>query len=230
VVWARVTRGDPNYDIVMMDVADPSSRRVVHEGQGAVGPVDISPDGRSLLLQRYLSANSSELFLLDLASGRLTEINPQAEDVAYGGGEFTPDGRAILVTSDQGSDTQRLVRIDLATGRPTPISPADLRWDVSGFDLSDDGRRLAYLTNEDGWSRLTLMDYPSGRVRPAPALPRGVAGGLDWAPDNRRLALTLSTHNASATFTSTTRERTASPAGPSANWAASIPPRSSSQA
>jgi hypothetical protein len=36
VAWARVTRGDPNYDIVVMNPADPSSRRVVHEGAGAI--------------------------------------------------------------------------------------------------------------------------------------------------------------------------------------------------
>ncbi|MBW3560246.1 MAG: prolyl oligopeptidase family serine peptidase [Proteobacteria bacterium] len=195
LAWARVSRGDPNYDIVVMDAADPASRRVVHEGQGAISPLDISPDGRTLLLGRYRSITDSELFLLDLASGRLTEINPRPEEVAYGGGEFTPDGRSVVTLSDQGSDVQRLVQLDLATGRPAPISATDLRWNVESFDLSDDGRRLAYAINEDGWSRIVVQDFRTRRALPAPGLPRGVVGGLEWAPDNRRLAITLSTPN-----------------------------------
>jgi len=192
LAWARVSPGDPNYDIVVMDAADPGSRRVVHEGQGAITPLDISPDGRTLLLGRYRSVTDSERFLLDLASGRLTEINPQPGEIAYGGGEFTPDGRSIVLLSDQGSDFQRLVRIDPATGRSTPISPADLRWNVESFDLSDDGARLAYAVNEDGWSRLVVQDFRTGRALPRPQLPRAVMGGLEWAPDNRRLAVSLS--------------------------------------
>jgi dipeptidyl aminopeptidase/acylaminoacyl peptidase len=192
LVWSRVSRGDPNYDIVTMTAGDPSSRRVVHEGQGAMSALDISPDGRRLLLGRGISSTSSERFLLDIASGRLTELNPQAEEIAYGGGEFTPDGRSILLLSDQGSDHQRLVQMDLATGRSTPVSPADLRWSVESFDLSDDGRLLAYAVNEDGWSRLVVQDFRTRRALPQPQLPRGVLGGLEWAPDNRRLGLTLS--------------------------------------
>ena len=193
LVWARVSRGDPNYDIMMMDVGDPASRRVVHEGQGAIAPLDISPDGRTLLLGRSYSATNSERFLLDLASGRLTEINPRPEEVAYGGGEFTPDGRAVVLLSDQGSEVLRLVRVELGSNRQVPLSPADSPWEVESFDLSDDGRLLAYALNEDGWSRVVVQDVRTRRALPQPRLPRGVAGGLEWAPDNRRLAVTLST-------------------------------------
>jgi hypothetical protein len=176
LVWARVSRGDPNYDIMMMDVGDPSSRRVVHEGQGAIAPLDISPDGRSLLLGRSYSVNHSERFLLDLASGRLTEINPRSEEVAYGGGEFTPDGRAVVLLSDQGSEVRRLVQLDLTSNRQVPLSPADSRWEVESFDLSDDGRLLAYALNEDGWSRVVVQDFRTRRALPQPQLPRGGRG------------------------------------------------------
>jgi dipeptidyl aminopeptidase/acylaminoacyl peptidase len=169
--WAQVNRGDPNYDIVVMNTADPRSRRVVHEGVGAIAPLDVSPDGRTLLLGRYSSIAESERYLLDIASGRLTELNPTDGKVAYGGGQFLPDGRSVIMTSSQGRDTLRLVQVDTATGRQTPLSP-DLPWDVEAFDVSADGRTLAYSVNEDGFSRVTVQDLRTRRALPQPQLPR----------------------------------------------------------
>ncbi|MDP8916484.1 MAG: alpha/beta fold hydrolase [Pseudomonadota bacterium] len=200
LAWSQVNRGDPDADIVVMNPADPSSRRVVHQGRGSVSPLDVSPDGRTLLLGRYVSAAESERYLLDLASGRLTEINPSDGRIAYGGGEFTPDGRAVIMTSDEGSDVLRLVRYDLQSGAERVLTP-NLRWDVQAFDLSKDGNRLAYVVNEDGFSRLQLDTYRTDRgqwrispvgMRP-PRLPKGVISGVKFSPDGRKLAISLNT-------------------------------------
>lgn len=192
LAWARTTRGDPNIDIQLMTVGEAGSRRVVHEGTGSMSVLDFSPDGRSLLLGRYVSAAESERFLLDIASGRLTEIKPTDRKIAYGGGEFMPDGRSVVLTSDDGSEFARLVRLDLATGRETVLSDST-RWDVTDFDLSDDGRRIAYATNEEGYSRVKVLDARTGRAVRGPELPQGVVGGLKWTPDGRKLAVGLAT-------------------------------------
>eukprot|EP01030_Chromulinospumella_sphaerica_P023252 gene23252-23269_t len=153
LAWARVGKGDPDYDIVTMTVGDPASRRKVLDASGATAPIAISPDGQTLLLGRFISATSGKLYLLDLASGQVKELNPSKTDIAYGGGQFAPDGKSVLVLSDEGSDFKRLVSLDLATGKSTPVSPPDLKWDIEGFDLSPDGRLLAYGVNEGGRSR-----------------------------------------------------------------------------
>jgi len=53
--------------------------------------------------------------------------------------------------------------------------------DVEDFDVSDDGRFIAYVINEDGVSRLRLLDPATGRVRNA-NLPAGDIVGLSIAP------------------------------------------------
>ena len=178
--WTQVTRGDPDYDIVVMKVGAPASRRVVHQGKGAVAPLDVSPDGRTLLLGRYSSIAESERYLLDIASGRLTELNPTDGTIAYGGGEFTPDGRAVVMTSDQGRDALRLVRFDLAGGRQTLLSQ-ESPWGVEAFDISGDGSRIAYATNEEGYSRLHVEPLSGStavpRVRSAPPSTRAASPG-----------------------------------------------------
>lgn len=195
-VWAVSRRGDPDSDIVVADLTKPGERRVAYEGQGALSPLDISPDGKTALLGRYLSITESKRYLLDLATGALKEIAPNAGKVAYDGGEFTPDGRSIILLSDKGSDVMRLVEMNLATGAETVLTPENTsgqKWDVEAFDLSSDGRVLAWSVNEEGYSRIYTRDFRTRRALPQPDLPQGVLAGLKLSSDGSKLAIAMST-------------------------------------
>ena len=194
IAWAYVPSNEPNYDIFVGDPDNARVRRRVFDGEGAVYPVDFSADGAKLLLQRYISAAESHLFVLDIASNGLTRITPDLA-VAYSGGEFTPDGRALITLSDENSQFQRLVRIDLASGARQLLT-ADLGWGVESFDLSPDGRTIAYVVNEAGRSSLRLMDARSLRALPAPQLPPGIVSGVTFDPQSRRIGFTLNSATA----------------------------------
>jgi dipeptidyl aminopeptidase/acylaminoacyl peptidase len=191
LAWARVGRGDPDYDIVTMTVGDPGSRKTVFQATGATSPVAWSPDGRTLLLARYLSATASQLYLLDLPTGKLRQVKPSKIDISYGDAQFTPDGLSLLLTTDQGSDFKRLVQMDVESGVITPVSPTDLAWDIETFDLSPDGRILAYSVNEGGRSRVVVQDLKTRRALPQPQLPVGVLAALKFSPDGQSLAIGL---------------------------------------
>lgn len=190
LAWAQITPGSGDYDIMLMTVADPSSRRIVYKGQGAMAPIAFSPDGRTLLVGKSISVQSSKRYLLDLAAGRLAEIRPSKTEIAYGAAEFTPDGRAILMESDEGGEVTRLVSYDLASRTFTPVADGGA-WEIEAFDLSDDGRTLAYVINEDGRSRVVVRDMITRRALPQPELPLGVVGGVGFSQDSRRLAISL---------------------------------------
>ena len=192
VSWSQANPGDPNYDMMVMRVGDPSSRRKVFDGVGEYFPLDFSRDGRRLLMGREISSTRSERYLLDLQSGQVTPIAASSEEVSWGGGEFTADGRAMLALSDQGSDVMRLVAVDLESGRITPVSPAS-RWNVERFDLSPSGGLVAWSVNEDGYSTVIVRELRSGREVAQPDIPRGVVNALKFSDDGRRLAIGLST-------------------------------------
>ncbi|HEV2080413.1 MAG TPA: S9 family peptidase [Allosphingosinicella sp.] len=190
--WSRAVKGSGDYAIMVADPAAPASRRLAYQGTGASGPVDVSPDKQTLLLARNFSNRETRLSLLDLATGRTTELPFTKQAARYESARFTPDGNGIITITDHGSDVRRLVEIDLRTGKRTMLSP-DLRWDVEAYDLTDDGRVLAYSINEDGYSRVVLTDRVTRRALPQPNLPRGVLTGLDFSPDGSKLAVSLST-------------------------------------
>ena len=173
VIWSRATASDPNFDLMWMDLTKPDSRRVILEGQGAVEPLDFSPDGSKLLYGRYESVAKSRRFLLDLASGTSTELTPDLS-VAYDDGQFTPDGKSVMLISDEDGTFARVIRLDLSSGRRFVMTPINLSWDVESFDLSPDGRTLAYAINAGGESQLSLMDIRNGKMLRTAPLPRAM--------------------------------------------------------
>ncbi len=190
-IWGVSRKGDPDTDIVAGDLASPGTRRTIHEGQGSMQPLDVSADGKSVLLGRYVSITESKRYLLDVATGKLTEIAPGAK-TAYDGGRFLPGGKSIVLLSDRDSDTLHLSQIDVATGAETVLTPG-LKWDVEAFDVSDDGRILAYSVNEDGYSLVHVRDLKTKRELMQPKLPVAVLSGLKLSRNGAKLAIGLST-------------------------------------
>lgn len=194
IAWSFVPAAEPNYDVLVGDPGSATAPRRVFDGEGAVFPVDFSGDGAKLLLQRFISASESQLFLLDIATDALTRLTPDLT-AAYAGGELSPDGRAVITLSDENAQYQRLVRIDLETGARQVLTP-DLGWNIEEFDLSEDGRAIAYVVNEAGRSSLHLVDARTLRALPGPSLPAGIVSDLAFDHEARQLAFTLNSATA----------------------------------
>ncbi len=163
----------------------------VAEVEGAWWPMDWSPEDDRLLLGHYISITESEVWLLDLESGELKQVNPSEEAIGYGGVMFDAEGDGIYVISDEGSEFKTLRHYDLDTKEQESIS-GHISWSVTNMDLSDDGRWLAYVTNEDGISRLHLRDHQEKRDLLAPGIPSGVISTIEFSPDSSSLAVRIS--------------------------------------
>ncbi len=196
VAWAYTPQNDPNYDIMVADPSNPAARRKVLDGEGAVSVLDWSPNGQDLLIGQYISVTESRRFVLNIASGRLTEIAPDL-DVSFSGGVFTPDGQSIVLVSDEGGDFAYLQRIDLASGERERLTPA-ANWDVESFDLAPDGRSIVYASNEAGLSEVRLLSVRTGRILREIEVPAGVVGGLTFDHEGRRVGFTLAAATAPA--------------------------------
>lgn len=196
VAWSQVTPGDPNYDIVLADADHPEGRRVVHEGKGAMAVLDYAPDGKMLLVSRFNSSTFVELFVLDLETGALRPVGPAGRKVGYEGGAFTADGRGVVTLSDDGSEVARPVVLDIAGGATRNLDPA-AKWPAEMFDVSKDGRLVAYMVNEEGYSKIVVREIATGRELPSPKVPPGVLTGLGFSPDSQQVGFSISTSTAS---------------------------------
>ncbi len=188
--YSSTRRTGADSDLYVMDPRNPKSDRLVAQVKGGGWAISgFSPDNKTALVYEYVSIQKSNLWLLDVASGKLRALGDHTQPIFYGSAQFAPDG-IIWATSDQASDFQRLGTIDPRSGAFTPRSP-EPKWDVESFEIARDGSYVAYVVNEKGVSRLRLLDPRTGAVRAARNLPAGAIGSLHAGPDGR-LAFTMS--------------------------------------
>lgn len=192
-VYGSTRRNGRDVDFYIIEPADPKSNRLLLllDG-GGWGVGDWSPDDTKLILGEFISANETYAWLVDVKSGEKTLLTPKGgeEKIAYGGAQFSKDGRGLYVTTDKDSEFRRLAYFDLGTKEHKYLTE-HIKWDVNSFGLSPDGSTIAFVTNEDGVSRLRLLDTKTGKENPVPNLPAGLIGGVEWHNNGRDLGFTF---------------------------------------
>ena len=179
----------------LMDPMQPAARRKLAElpGGGWFGGA-VSPDDRQLSVTRYLSANESQAWVIDLATGVRRQLLPAVGETlraSHFAGDFTADGRFLQIASDRAGEFREAMLLELATGRIQRLS-AHVPWDVSGGTSTRDGRLTAMQFNVDGRDELRLFDGARGfQELPAPKIPAGNVGTTRFHPALADLAFTL---------------------------------------
>jgi dipeptidyl aminopeptidase/acylaminoacyl peptidase len=189
-------RNGSDWDIYIANINNPENAEMILSEGGAWGAADWSPDDKSLIVGNYISANESYFYVLDIATKSLTQVNPAQEKIAYGGTLFSKDSKGIFFTSDEKSEFQRLRYYDLQNKTITTLTE-DINWDVESMTISEDGESLAFTVNEDGLSKLYLLDTRTMKHEKAPGIPVGQVYGLSFHPDGKKLALVLNTPQSS---------------------------------
>ncbi len=198
IAFGSTKRNGQDRDIYVMNPLDPSSEKKVAENSGGGWGVDAwSPDDSKLLLGEGISVNESRLYLVDLQTGNKTRLLPEVDEHStYGGVNFSKDGKGIYLTTNKDSEFNRLAYYDLTTKKLNVIT-ASIPWDVEDADLSDDGEQLAFVTNENGISKLYVLSTATNKFTPA-NLPIGVIGGINWTGDSKSIGVTFVSYNSSA--------------------------------
>ena len=203
VAFYSNARDGRNYDIYIVDVDSNTAPRLAIAGQeDAWYVLDWSADDTKLLLWKYVSINESYLFIADVVSGMLTPLEGEQDvkraannrkkpnangKIGIVDAKFAPDGRGVYLISDEEREFAQLRYYDPVTHEKRAVSP-DVSWDVEAFDVSADGRFIAYVINEDGRSRLTVLDNQMKLELAPPGVPGGEISNLKFDAAGKRLA------------------------------------------
>ncbi|MEJ2383114.1 MAG: S9 family peptidase [Xanthomonadales bacterium] len=195
LAFQSTRRNGRSNDLWWMEPNRPGSEELLLEAPPGswYAAADFSDNGRLLLVQQFLGVADSRIHVLDLKTRALRRLagNPE-QPSANKAIAFDRRGNGFYFITNVRGRAAELAWQPLDPALPTEYLTADSPWDVSNFVVSDDGRRGAFVTNEEGISRLYLIDTGSHRYRRVASLPVGVITGLSFSPDNRKLALTLS--------------------------------------
>jgi dipeptidyl aminopeptidase/acylaminoacyl peptidase len=192
IAYSANSRVPTDQDVWLRDVETGETRLLLGE-LGFTVPVSWSPDGRYLTVLEVRSNSDSSIHLVDIGSGETRELTPHGDDDPrfYIPGPWSEDSSGFHLVGNEGREFAGLAfyRLD-RNGYEWLETPEREIEDLAG---SPDGRVVAWLENEDGWSRLRIRDMETGRDLPDPELPDGTAtplgSGLSVSPDGSYAAL-----------------------------------------
>jgi dipeptidyl aminopeptidase/acylaminoacyl peptidase len=180
------------------EAKDPiQARRKLVELEGGGWGGSVSEDGKRMALSKYISANESQLWVMELEgeqAGKPVQLLPKpgsSEAKAVYFGSFLPDSRTLLVATDRFGEFRELTVLDAKTQELQRIT-AHIPWDISGGDVSADGRTLVLQANADGRDEMHWVDTRSWKELPLPKVAAGSVGSTRFHPSLPLLAYSVS--------------------------------------
>jgi dipeptidyl aminopeptidase/acylaminoacyl peptidase len=154
-----------------------------------------SPDGKKLLVADGRSNLEIIVELLDVQSGALETLTDPDDIANDRPGSWAPDGSGFWMITDRGSEHDWLGFYDLKTREVTPVAQPE--WSVELVTVSKDGTWLVWSVNENGYSRIHVLNRNTNEQKELTSLPGGTlppfGGGVDLSPDNATLVVKLVT-------------------------------------
>jgi dipeptidyl aminopeptidase/acylaminoacyl peptidase len=188
IAYAANDRVRTDQDVLIRDLTTGSTQRVL-AGETSYFPVAWSPDGQSVTVIDDISNSDTSVYLVTPGDGSARCLTPHEGEALFFPGPWAADSSGFFLLGDEGREFIGLAFFDLRTDTYQWLeTPA---WDISAVDASRDGRILAWVVNEDGYSRLHVRDQSSGQLRDLPPIPAGAIDALRISSDGRMLGFLL---------------------------------------
>src|SRR5680860_1557538 len=190
-------RDPTQVDTMLLDAASGAVNRLVTGGQ--FYGVEVSPDGRSLLLVEHLSNTRHRVWLYDFASEQKQAVFgvPVGDD----GGtsvqalpvQWRADSSGFYVITDLGGEFSGLECVPRDGGGSRPVLREDA--EVEGARLNESRTRLLAIVNRRGEfeARVYSLESDSEAELARPSLPLGEPGGASLHPLEEKLLLSYAT-------------------------------------
>jgi dipeptidyl aminopeptidase/acylaminoacyl peptidase len=189
IVYSSTPSGGSGVNLRLLNPFEPKTDHLLAPSSGSyLKAYDWSPDDKQIVYCDFTSNTASTLWLIDAANGSKVLLSTKvANSELYDFPQFSKDGKGIYVVTDHDSDFRRLAYIDLASQKMSYV-PSARQWDVDEFQIAPDGKTLAFITNEEGISRLHLFDVAAGKECTPPQIPVGIISDIKWRKDSTELA------------------------------------------
>lgn len=150
---------DPQFmDRYKVAIDDMSKQELLYELEPNMSFGDMSDDERYVTLLEAITTSDSNLYLVEVATGKKTQIN--TKQGGYGSYDFSPDGKSLYYATDEGSEFGYVSKYDIATGESERVT--NNNWDVSSYYFTRNGTYNVMFTNEDAKTVMKITEAATG--------------------------------------------------------------------
>lgn len=192
--YSSTKRNGGDRDIYYMDPNNPKSNKLILQVKGGGwGISDISTDGKKLLISEYVSANESHIWILETATGKLSEVTDRkSTGIIQSSASFSDKNDEIWLVTDKDNEFERLATLNLNTKKVNYYT-TKIPWNVENYNLSEDKKSMVFITNEAGLNKLYLMNVLDKTYSAVKNIPIGLIGSASFTKDNQSIFFTQST-------------------------------------
>lgn len=192
--YSSTKRNGEDRDIYYLDPNNSKSDRLILQVKGGGwGISDISKDGKKLLISEYVSANESHIWLLEIESGKLSEVTDRnSKSVIQAAANFSSNNDEIWFITDKDNEFQRLATLNLVS-KKVQFHTSTIPWNVESYNLSEDKKSILFITNEAGLNKMYLMDAINKSQKAVKNIPIGLISSAQFTKDKQHIFFTQST-------------------------------------
>lgn len=189
--YASNVRSPGSADVYLHDLKRGEST-LVAKIDGIGGIVDVTRDGRYVLVARTPNRGRTLLSLVDTANGS-ERLLSNFNGPGFERGAFALDGQSIYLLSNSGRDRIALARRSFTAGRVGKLEWIAARDDaeLQSLELDRQGERAALLWNVAGRSEIEWLDLASDKRTPLLGQPHEIVNSFEFSPDGSQLLLAL---------------------------------------
>jgi dipeptidyl aminopeptidase/acylaminoacyl peptidase len=193
--YVETNERDPRTFDVYRYAVDGYARERMFENDGRYLPAGVSRNGRWLALAESISNTRTDLWVVDLATGKRIRVTPDV-DANHGFFTFTPNSRQLIYSTDEFGQFDQAWSYDLASGARAVAIKAD--WDVVFVGYSEQGRYRVSALNADARTVVTLRDLERGSEVELTGLPAGDIRPAAFSRSESKFAFYLTSDTAPA--------------------------------
>ena len=174
------------FDLLKMSVNDWKSN-VVYENKNNMSISSISGNEKFLLLSESITTSENKFFLLELSSGKITEIS--RTPASYSSAGFSIDNKSFFYITDAGKEFSYLMEYNIESEVSSVLY--ETNWDVMYSYLSKDEKYRVIGINEDGKNTLKVFSKLDGKEIEFPSFKDGDILGLEFSESENKIRLSI---------------------------------------
>lgn len=190
------TRTPAAIDIWRVDVAT-GAKTMIAQSDGIASIYDVSDDGRSLLVARLASRGDNNVHRVASDGSGEILLTPHAPPATFDSALFGATNDVVYLRGNPDRDRVAFGRITIRDGKAGPFEVLAARDDaeLASFEINHRKSVAVLGWNVAGRSELSMLDLADGKQHAGPKLPGDIASVIEFSPDDKTLALTISGAN-----------------------------------